>query len=74
MNFTSVALMTQTVVSVGLSQVLSGMVPGAEIALRLAIVVGVEEFRLIKPASASVPVFTDHRSELHWAETPNDGP
>src|SRR5947208_515971 len=69
MNFTSVALMTQTVVSVGLIRVLSGMVPGAEIALRLAIIVGVEELRLIKSASASVPVFTVHRSELHWAET-----
>jgi hypothetical protein len=68
MNLTRVALMTQTVVSVGLILFSSGIVLGAAIALILAMVVEVFALRLIREASASVPVLIDQRSELHWAE------
>src|SRR5215831_7409622 len=69
MNLTSAALITHTVVSVGLMRVLSGIVAGVASAVRLATVVVVVEFRLMSETSASVPVLTDQRSELHCAET-----
>ncbi|HYL97349.1 MAG TPA: hypothetical protein VEZ90_00215 [Blastocatellia bacterium] len=55
-------LITQTVVSVGCTRLFAGIGFGAAGLLRFAIVVGVGELSWINPASASVPVLTDHRS------------
>ncbi|MGH9762692.1 MAG: hypothetical protein ACREAC_17865 [Blastocatellia bacterium] len=65
MNNVKVALITHTVVSVGCTLLLEGIGFGAARLLRLAIVVGLVEFIVINPASASVPVLTDHRSTPH---------
>jgi len=59
--------MTHCVFSVGATRLLDGMGLGAGTARREAMVVLVEEFRLTKPASGSVPVFTDQRSTPHCA-------
>jgi hypothetical protein len=61
----NVALITQTVVSVGDTRLLEGIGLGAGTARKEAMVVGEEEARLTLPASGSVPVFTDQRSTPH---------
>jgi len=64
-----VALITQTVVSSGDIRLLDGIVLGAGKARMEVMVVLVVEFRLTRPTSASVPVFTDQRSTPHWAKS-----
>src|SRR6476620_3414377 len=59
--------MTHCVVSHGDTRLLAGMGLGAAGVRNAAMVVLVEEFRLTRPASGSVPVFTDQRSTPHWA-------
>ena len=54
--------MLNTVVSVGFTRVFNGIGLGAGRPVRLAIVVLVGLERLMRLASVSVPVFTDHRS------------
>jgi hypothetical protein len=70
----SVAVTLKTVVSVGRTRLLSGMGLGAGRAARLAIVVVVVLERLMRPASGSVPVFTDQRSTPHAAMTVDPAP
>ena len=55
-------MMLKTVVSVGRTRLFNGIGLGAGRAARLAMVVVVVLERLIRLASASVPVFTDQRS------------
>ena len=64
----SVALMTNTVVSVGCTRLFAGSEPGAVSARILAIVVEVETDVLTSATSASVPVLTDQRSTPHCAQ------
>jgi hypothetical protein len=59
------AVMLNTVVSVGRTRLFAGMGLGAGKLVRLVIEVGVVDERLIRPASPSVPVFTDQRSTPH---------
>src|ERR1051326_405089 len=59
--------MTHCVVSVGETRLLDGIGLGAGTARIEAMVVLVEEFRLTRPESGSVPVFTDQRSTPHCA-------
>jgi hypothetical protein len=63
----SVAVTTQSVVSVGETRLLAGMGLGAGAARKEVMVVAVGAFRLTKPASGSVPVLTDQRSTPHCA-------
>jgi len=60
-------LTTQTVVSIGATRLFAGIGFGAVAALSVVMVVLVDEFRLTRLTSASVPVFTDQRSTPHCA-------
>lgn len=59
--------MTHRVVSAGDTRLFAGMGLGVGKARIFAIVVFIGALRLTKPASASVPVFTDQRSTPHCA-------
>jgi hypothetical protein len=67
-----VALITQTVVSVGATRLLAGMGLGAGIALIVAMVVFADELTLTWLTSASVPVLTDQRSTPHCANNEDE--
>src|SRR5438132_20387 len=59
--------MLKTVVSVGCTRLFGGRGLGAGRPARFAIAVVVVDDRLMRLASGSVPVFTDHRSTPHVA-------
>src|SRR5437867_9456441 len=64
--------MLKTVVSVGCTRLFGGMGLGAGRPVRFAIVVGVVDERLMRLASGSVPVLTDHRSTPQVAAATGD--
>src|ERR1700682_6163039 len=59
--------MTHSVVSAGDTRLFAGIGLGVANARMLVIVVFMGALRLTRPASASVPVFTDQRSTPHCA-------